>query len=241
MVICLEWGADLHMAQQMPLPLTVSCFSKIQIGLPFWYWLTRVVLDKGPLNGCVCVCVCVVSAIQWLVADACVVAVKGEYQCIIESVASTDSTFTISAVTGSIQVQATVLEAVGQYEISSTSINIPFIPAFHVITSELHVSGMHPHTMLKVSANDRVIQELQVIECFIVSRYRNLFSKSFYLDTRHLMQINYLLVSVLKRPFSTCVWLAVSLFPPHFPSCVCSRTKPLWINGTVFYLFDPGM
>jgi len=40
-VICLEWGADLHMAQLMPLPLTVSCFSKIQ---------------KGPLSGCVCVC-----------------------------------------------------------------------------------------------------------------------------------------------------------------------------------------
>jgi len=31
-VICLERGADLHMAQVMPLPLTVSCFSKIQIG-----------------------------------------------------------------------------------------------------------------------------------------------------------------------------------------------------------------
>jgi len=31
-VVCLEWGADLHMAQSMPLPLTVSCFSKIQIG-----------------------------------------------------------------------------------------------------------------------------------------------------------------------------------------------------------------
>jgi len=31
MVICLERGADLHMAQLMPLPLTVSCFSKIQI------------------------------------------------------------------------------------------------------------------------------------------------------------------------------------------------------------------
>ena len=27
MVICLEQGADLHMAQLMPLPLTVSCFS----------------------------------------------------------------------------------------------------------------------------------------------------------------------------------------------------------------------
>jgi len=58
MVICLEQGADLHMAQLMPLPLTVSYFSKIQIGLPFWYRLNQVVLDKGLLNGCVCVCVC---------------------------------------------------------------------------------------------------------------------------------------------------------------------------------------
>ena len=35
MVICLERGADLLMAQLMPLPLTVSCFSKIQIGFTF--------------------------------------------------------------------------------------------------------------------------------------------------------------------------------------------------------------
>jgi len=35
MVICLERYADLHMAQLMPLPLTVSCFSKIQIGFTF--------------------------------------------------------------------------------------------------------------------------------------------------------------------------------------------------------------
>ena len=35
MVICLERGADLHMAQLMPLPLTVSCYSKIQIGFTF--------------------------------------------------------------------------------------------------------------------------------------------------------------------------------------------------------------
>jgi len=34
-VICLERVADLHMAQLMLLPLTVSCFSKIQIGFTF--------------------------------------------------------------------------------------------------------------------------------------------------------------------------------------------------------------
>ena len=34
-VICLERGAVLHMAQLMPLPLTVSCFSEIQTGFTF--------------------------------------------------------------------------------------------------------------------------------------------------------------------------------------------------------------
>jgi len=53
-VICVEQVAELHMAQQMPLPFTVSYFCKIQISLTFLvYQLTWVVLDKGPLNGCV--------------------------------------------------------------------------------------------------------------------------------------------------------------------------------------------
>jgi len=56
MVICLELGADLHMAQLMPLPLTVSCFSKIQIGFIFLVPAHLSSPGKGPLNGCVCVC-----------------------------------------------------------------------------------------------------------------------------------------------------------------------------------------
>ena len=42
----------------MPVPLTVSCFIKIQIGFTFLVPLTRVVPDIEPLNGCMCVCVC---------------------------------------------------------------------------------------------------------------------------------------------------------------------------------------
>jgi len=55
MVICLERGAGLHMAQWIPLPLMSLASVKSRLVLPFWYWLTRVVPDKGPLNGCVCV------------------------------------------------------------------------------------------------------------------------------------------------------------------------------------------
>ena len=59
-VICLERGADLYMAQLMPLPLTVSCFSKIQIGFTFLVSAHLGSPRKGPLNRCVCVCVDVV-------------------------------------------------------------------------------------------------------------------------------------------------------------------------------------
>jgi len=45
-VICLELGADLHTAQLMPLPLTLSGVSKIQIGFTFLVLAHR----------CVCVC-----------------------------------------------------------------------------------------------------------------------------------------------------------------------------------------
>jgi len=45
------------MAQLMPLPLTVSCFSKIQIGFTFLVPAHLGSPGKGPLNGCVCVSV----------------------------------------------------------------------------------------------------------------------------------------------------------------------------------------
>jgi len=59
MVICLERCADLHMAQRMPLPLTVSCFSKIQIG--FTYLVPAHPGSPGQRAVkwvCVCVCNC---------------------------------------------------------------------------------------------------------------------------------------------------------------------------------------
>jgi len=60
MVICPERGADLHM---MPLPLTVSCFSKIQIGFTFLVPAHPGSPGKGSLNGCVRACVC---AREWI-------------------------------------------------------------------------------------------------------------------------------------------------------------------------------
>jgi len=58
--LCLGQGADLHMAQLMPLPLTISCSSKSRLVLPFWCRLTQVALDKiqEGRKTVVCVCVC---------------------------------------------------------------------------------------------------------------------------------------------------------------------------------------
>ena len=55
MVICLEQGADLHMSQLMPLPLTVSCFSEIQIGFAF---LVLAYPGSPGKRAVKCVCVC---------------------------------------------------------------------------------------------------------------------------------------------------------------------------------------
>ena len=56
-VICLERRADLHMAQLMPLPLTISCFSKIQIGFTFLVPAHLGNPGKRAVKW-VCVCVC---------------------------------------------------------------------------------------------------------------------------------------------------------------------------------------
>jgi len=77
MVICLKRSADLHMAQLMPLPLTISCFSKIQIGFTFLVpahpgspgqgAVKRVrVRARACVRARVCACVCALS-------DGCVV------------------------------------------------------------------------------------------------------------------------------------------------------------------------
>ena len=59
MVICLERGADLHVVQLMLLPLTVSCFSKIQIGFTFLVLAHLCSPGKRAVKRvCVCLCVC---------------------------------------------------------------------------------------------------------------------------------------------------------------------------------------
>ena len=72
--MCLGQGADLHMAQLMLLPLTISCLSKTRLVLPslvlpFWCWLTQVVRDKIQ-EGCkTVVCACVHACVHTCVRE----------------------------------------------------------------------------------------------------------------------------------------------------------------------------
>jgi len=63
MVNCLERGADLHMAQRIPLPLTVSCFCKIQISFTFLVPADLASPGRRAIKR-VCVCVCIVVIIN---------------------------------------------------------------------------------------------------------------------------------------------------------------------------------
>ena len=62
-------GADLHMAQLVPLPLTVSCFTKTQIGFTFLVPAHLGSLGKRAVKRvCVCVCVCACVCVYLLFA-----------------------------------------------------------------------------------------------------------------------------------------------------------------------------
>jgi len=63
MVVSLEQGADLHMALLMPLLLTVSCFSKIQIGFTFLVPAHPGSPGQWAVKHCVCVSVVIGSAV----------------------------------------------------------------------------------------------------------------------------------------------------------------------------------
>ena len=84
MVICLERGADLHMAQLMPLPLTVSCSSKIQIGSTFLVLAHLGSPGKRAVKR-VCVCYCFLP-VRWYTRMVLVVALTIALYCSRRSV-----------------------------------------------------------------------------------------------------------------------------------------------------------
>ena len=91
MVICLEQGADLHMAQLMPLPLTVACFSKIKIGFTFLIPAHPGSPGKWSVKRvCMCVCVCVCVSVY---RPNCLFG-RIDHKSLINALSADESTFT---------------------------------------------------------------------------------------------------------------------------------------------------
>ena len=73
MIMCLGQGADLHMAQLMPLPLTISCSSKSRLVFPSWFYfsgagsprLSRTESKRAVKQMCACVYVSWLNWYHW--------------------------------------------------------------------------------------------------------------------------------------------------------------------------------
>ena len=80
----------------MPLPLTISCFSKIQIG----FYLTWVVPEKGPLNVLCCVLVGCVNLVDITSVLGCLELLVSEITCCVVTVYSVFTTYSLSLLVG---------------------------------------------------------------------------------------------------------------------------------------------
>ena len=92
----------------------------------------------------------------------------GNYRCQISQVNTLDLHHIISSLDTYIQLRAIVPAQEHQPEISSGIISLPFLPAFYIHTSEVHVSNLLPLTSVRVSAVDRVIQDLKVHFWYVI-------------------------------------------------------------------------
>ena len=88
--------------------------------------------------------------------------ISGQYECRINQVNTQDISPVISTLDTYIQLRAVVQHQENQPEMSSGIISLPFLPAFYVHTSEVHLSNLLPLTSVRISAVDKVIQDLKV-------------------------------------------------------------------------------
>jgi hypothetical protein len=88
---------------------------------------------------------------------------NGQYQCVIDSTTSADDLLVVSTINTFIHIHAVVNElAAGQVALVSEVVELPFIPAFYILQSDLHVSSAQPSTVLKLSLVDSLHQEILV-------------------------------------------------------------------------------
>ncbi|KAI0234236.1 Nuclear pore membrane glycoprotein 210 [Lamellibrachia satsuma] len=85
----------------------------------------------------------------------------GTHQCRLTQVLSHDLQ-QVSTLDAVVQLRAVISDRPGQPEVASEFLSIPLVPAFHIATSELHLSNLLPKVRLRVSAVHAVRETLKV-------------------------------------------------------------------------------
>ena len=150
MVVCLERVADLHTAQLMPLPLTVSCFSEIQIGSTFLVPAHPGSPRKRAVKRvCVCVCVFVCVAVQYKLQQLVEYSTGLElFQIPDRSVSNVVTSVTLCAVAPVAQ-QISALDAVAMVQCTVLEANVKVNRAYlRVVYGRYHNAVMLFHVLV---------------------------------------------------------------------------------------------
>ncbi len=86
----------------------------------------------------------------------------GQYKCALSAVNSFEIAHAISILNTHIQLKAVVEERDNQQRVVSNVISFPFLPAFHVHTTEIQLSNLFPQTTIRISASSLIINDLKV-------------------------------------------------------------------------------
>ena len=82
--------------------------------------------------------------------------------CRLARVSVTELVNIVATLDTTIQVRAIVSPRENQPEISSDVVSLPFLPAFHVHSDEVVLSNLQPLGAIRISATDRVAQDIKV-------------------------------------------------------------------------------
>ena len=88
--------------------------------------------------------------------------VLGQYQCRLAQVSSPSLTSLVSTLETHVSLRAVVPQREGQAEVESNAVTLPYVPAFHVQTSELQLTTQSTRAKLKISCTQAVFNSIRV-------------------------------------------------------------------------------
>ena len=83
--------------------------------------------------------------------------------CMLSRVAMPDLVHLVSTLDTTIQVRAMVIPRENQPEVIADVVSLAFLPAFYIHSAEVALSNLQPTGEIRISATDRVFQDIKVL------------------------------------------------------------------------------